>query len=102
MLDQGSLKSAPRPKIADDMTQLIGHTPMVRLRRVTDGCEATIIGKLEKSNPWGSVKCRIGVSMLRAAEQDGRLDRDTVIIEPTSGNTGVGIAGAAEIGRAHV
>lgn len=95
MADQEDLRPVPRPAIAEDMTQLIGHTPLVRLRRVTEGCVATIVGKLEKSNPWGSVKCRIGVSMIRAAEADGRLDGETVIIEPTSGNTGVGIAGAA-------
>ncbi|MCE5215863.1 cysteine synthase A [bacterium] len=84
-----------RPRIAEDMTQLIGHTPLVRIRRVTEGCVAQIVGKLEKENPWGSVKCRIGVSMIEAAECEGRLDHDTVIIEPTSGNTGIGLAGAA-------
>lgn len=84
-----------RPRIAEDMTQLIGHTPLVRIRRVTEDCVAQIVGKLEKENPWGSVKCRIGVAMIEAAEGEGRLDHDTVIIEPTSGNTGIGLAGAA-------
>ena len=95
MNDSNALRSCPRPKIADDMTQLIGHTPLVRLRRVTAGCGAEIVGKLEKNNPWGSVKCRIGVSMIEAAEREGKLDPDTVIIEPTSGNTGIALAGAA-------
>ena len=90
-----SLQSRPRPRIANDMTELIGHTPLVRLRRVTEGCGAEIVGKLEKNNPWGSVKCRIGVSMIAAAEKAGEVDADTVIIEPTSGNTGIGIAGVA-------
>lgn len=95
MADRPSLPVRPFPKIADDVTQLIGHTPLVRLRKVTAGCGAQIVGKLEKTNPWGSVKCRIGVAMIEAAERDGKLDLDTVIVEPTSGNTGIGLAGAA-------
>ena len=90
-----SLPVRPIPKIADDMTQLIGHTPLVRIRRVSAGCGAEIVAKLEKNNPWGSVKCRIGVAMIEAAEREGKLDPDTVIVEPTSGNTGIALAGAA-------
>ncbi|MBM4069725.1 MAG: cysteine synthase A [Planctomycetes bacterium] len=81
-----------RGKIYDDITQCIGHTPLIRLRRVVDGCKAIVVGKLENFNPLWSVKDRIGVAMIDAAERDGKLKKDTVIIEPTSGNTGIGLA----------
>lgn len=81
-----------RGKIYDDITQCIGHTPLIRLRRVVDGCKATIVVKSEGFNPLWSVKDRIGVSMIDAAERDGKVKKDSVIIEPTSGNTGIGLA----------
>ncbi len=87
--------SFPQPfrgKIYDDITQTIGHTPLVRLRRVVDDCKATIVAKLESFNPLWSVKDRIGVNMITAGERDGKINKDTVIIEPTSGNTGIGLA----------
>ena len=79
-------------RIYDDITQTIGNTPLVRLHRVTDGARAEIVAKLEAFNPLGSVKDRIGLSMIEAAEKAKVLTRDSVIIEPTSGNTGIALA----------
>src|SRR3954447_17384064 len=81
-----------RARIYDDITQTIGNTPLIRLRRVTQGCQAEVVAKLENFNPLWSVKDRIGVAMIDAAERDGKITKDTVIIEPTSGNTGIGLA----------
>ena len=79
-------------KIYDDITKTIGNTPLVRLNRVTEGLQATVVAKVEYFNPLGSVKDRIGVSMIEAAEKAGHIKNDTIILEPTSGNTGIALA----------
>lgn len=79
-------------RIANDITELTGGTPLVRLRRVTDGAAGQVVAKLEFFNPGGSVKDRIGVAMVDAAEQAGLISDDTIILEPTSGNTGIALA----------
>ena len=80
-------------RVAESIDQLIGDTPLVRLRRVTESVEATVLAKLEAFNPGGSVKDRICLSMIDAAEREGLIEPGkTTIIEPTSGNTGIGLA----------
>lgn len=79
-------------KIYSDITQTVGNTPLVRINKLTQGLNATVLAKLESFNPLSCVKDRIGVSMIEAAENEGKISKDTVIIEPTSGNTGVALA----------
>ncbi|GAB62116.1 MAG: cysteine synthase A [Candidatus Jettenia sp.] len=79
-------------KIYEDITKTIGNTPLVRLNNITKGLESTVVAKMESFNPMASVKDRIGIAMLEAAEKAGLLKKDTIIIEPTSGNTGIALA----------
>src|SRR5207247_2667048 len=81
-----------RGKVYDDITQTIGNTPLIKLRRVVGDAKGTVVGKLENFNPLWSVKDRIGVSMITAGEREGKIKAGTTIIEPTSGNTGIGLA----------
>jgi cysteine synthase A len=84
-------------RIFDDMTQLVGHTPLVRLNRMTADCDATVLAKLEFLNPLSSIKDRTGLAMIEAAEAAGRIGPDTLLIEATSGNTGIALAFVAAV-----
>jgi len=79
-------------RIANLISELMGHTPLLRLNRVTQGCRGEVVAKLEFFNPCGSVKDRIGVSMIEAAEKAGLIQKNTIVLEPTSGNTGIALA----------
>ncbi len=88
-----------RGQIYNNITECIGHTPLVRLCRLVEGTEATVVCKLENMNPLWSVKDRIGVFMIEAAEREGKINKDTVVVEPTSGNTGIGLAFTCAVKR---
>lgn len=89
----GPTATEGKMKVADDITKLIGNTPLVRLNKLSKGCQAEILLKLEFYNPLGSVKDRIGLAMIEAAEKDGKIDpAKTTVLEPTSGNTGIALA----------
>src|SRR3954462_7278917 len=84
--------AAGRVKIYEDITQCIGATPLIKLRRVVGDAKATVVAKMENFNPLWSVKDRIGVSMIDTGEREGKINKNTTIVEPTSGNTGIGLA----------
>jgi cysteine synthase A len=88
----GAKRGEKVARIAQNIIELMGNTPLVQLNRVTDGTVATVVGKLEFYNPASSVKDRIGVSMIETAEQAGKIGPNTIILEPTSGNTGIALA----------
>src|SRR3954453_1724383 len=82
----------PQGRIFNDITETMGATPLVRINRIIPREHATVLAKCEFFNPLSSVKDRIGVAMIEAAERDGKIDKDTLIVEPTSGNTGIALA----------
>ncbi len=86
------MSTATKTGLRDNITQCIGNTPLVKLQRISEGCVASVYAKVENMNPLWSVKDRIGRAMIDAAERDGLIKEDTVIIEPTSGNTGIALA----------
>ncbi len=89
-----NIKIIKKP-IANDITETIGNTPLVRINNLTKGLESEVLVKVESFNPVGSIKDRVGVSLIEEAEKEGKINKDTVLIEPTSGNTGIGLAFAA-------
>ena len=91
------MTSVTRPRVADSVLDLVGHTPLVRLHRIAPPNSAEILGKLESLNPGGSVKDRIALSMIEEAERQGVLQEGCTIVEPTSGNTGIGLAMVAAV-----
>jgi cysteine synthase A len=86
-------------KASDNVTRMVGNSPLVRLNKISDGANATVLAKLEYYNPAKSVKDRIGLAMIEAAERDGKIKPDTVLVEPTSGNTGIALAFVAAARR---
>ena len=86
------MTTAESGRIFNNITDCIGNTPLVKFNRIAEGCVATVVGKMENMNPLWSVKDRIARAMIDAAERDGLINKNTVIIEPTSGNTGIGLA----------
>ena len=86
------MSTSTRTGTHEDITQCIGNTPLIQMRTVTEGCAATVFAKMENFNPLWSVKDRLGRAMIDAAERDGLIKSNTVVIEPTSGNTGIGLA----------
>src|SRR3954454_22975841 len=91
-LERSDMPRKPEGRIFNDITETMGGTPLVRINRIIPKTDATVLCKCEFFNPLSSVKDRIGVAMIEAAEREGKIDRDTVIIEPTSGNTGIALA----------
>ena len=84
-------------RIAEDITELIGRTPLVRLKKIGANLPGTLVAKLESFNPCSSVKDRIGLAMIQAAEAQGLIKKDTILVEPTSGNTGIALAFVAAV-----
>ena len=92
MSKENAVSSTFRNTIYNDITGAIGSTPLVRLRKLTEGAHAAVVAKIESFNPLNSVKCRVGAAMIEAAEREGKLKPGMTVIEPTSGNTGIGLA----------